>query len=29
MSAAEQSDHRFVYYAAIPQWNAGMGVATA
>lgn len=29
MSAAEQSDHQFVYYEAIPQWNAGMGIATA
>lgn len=29
MAAAGPGEHEFVYYEAIPQWNAGMGMATA
>ncbi|MCW3838128.1 3-carboxyethylcatechol 2,3-dioxygenase [Sphingomonas canadensis] len=29
MHAAGPGDHRFVYYHAISEWNAGMGIATA
>lgn len=29
MEAAGKSEHEFIYYEAIPQWNAGMGIATA
>lgn len=29
MSAADESAHEFVFYDAINEWNAGMGIATA
>lgn len=29
MSVTTESNHKFIYYEAIPQWNAGMGIATA
>jgi 2,3-dihydroxyphenylpropionate 1,2-dioxygenase len=29
MAAAGESAHQFVYYNAISEWNAGMGIATA
>jgi len=29
MTAAGSANHRHIYYEAIPQWNAGMGIATA
>lgn len=29
MAAAGPGEHEFIYYEPIPQWNAGMGMATA